>query len=311
VSSNGIIQAFRAQTLLGADAEIFQRIELLRKRLHYSTDGEVRSFDDYFTILREAVDAIPKLELQTDVVPGGENQYGLEMAQTMERIVDDCDRIMRKLAHFQGKLRDAERQVSNLKAEFVAWYILAASPILAELDGVKLAARELRALAEAEFSSLITSADISVSSMLEDIKIEFSRVASHKSAQREKHDLGKDQINASWTSVLPAYGGAIPPDLSELGKPQEEDDEDGMPEFVSRKNSAFPTQQELDKAKPGDTVVIRFTENASQIAAGVGDSGIRGTFKKTGDPQPVVAVKTDEFVPPRRKLIFDDEGDEI
>lgn len=309
MSGNGIIQAFRAHALLGADAEIFQRMELLRKRLHYSTDGEVRSFDEYFTILREAVDAVPKLELQTDVVPGGENQYGLEMAQTMEQIVDDCDRISRKLAHFQGKLRDAERQILNLKAEFVAWYILAASPILAELEGVKLAAKELRALAEAEFSSLMGGTDIRVVSMLEDIKIEFSRVASHKSAQREKHDLGKDQINASWTSVLPAYGGAIPPDLSELGKPQDEDAEEGMPEFVSRKNSAFPSQQELDRAKPGDTVVIRFTENASHIAAGAGD-GIQGTFKKTGDPKPAVAVVADSPLPPRKKLIFDDEGDD-
>jgi hypothetical protein len=306
---------------LGADAEIFQRIDTLRQRMQYNTEGERRSFDDYFEIIREAVDAIPKLELETDVVPGTENQYSLELANTMEQIVDDSDRVLRKLAHFQGRLRDAERQISNLKAEFVAWYLLAANVLIKNLEDVKLPPKDVRALAEAEFSRLMSNVDVRVMTLLEDIKIEYDRVASHKSAQREKHNLGKDQINASWTSILPSYGGAIAPEPSGYTKPQDVEDEetDEVPQFVSRKPTITAVQERLNKAKPGDTVVIRHTENVAPTLAKVKD--VEGTFKKTiiatatavrdEDGEPVIASKENLVAAmastPRKKLIFDED----
>lgn len=324
MSNNGIILAFKAEAVLGQDAEIFVRLENLRKRMEYSSEGDRRSFDDYYELLKQAVDEIPKLELETDVVPGTENQYSLEMASTMEQIVDDCDRVLRKLAHFQGRLRDAERQISNLKAEFVAWYLLSASVLIKSLEDVKLPPKDVRALAEAEFSRLVGNIDVRVTTLLDDIKIEYDRVASHKSAQKEKHNLGKDQINASWTSVLPSYGGAVAPESSQYTQPQDEEDEEDVPAFVSRKPSISAVQERLNQAKVGDTVLIRHTENVAPV--------ITGTFKKTGDPKPVTTVVQEEVrcgktmchrrecldcyspVPstPRKKLIFDeDEGDVI
>lgn len=377
MSNNGIILAFKAEAVLGADAEIFQRIELLRQRMHYSTEGDRRSFEDYFTVLRDAVDAIPKLELDTDVVPGGENQYSLELAQTMEQIVDDCDRISRKLVHFQGRLLDAERQIQNLRSEFVAWYMLAGGQLLAGLEDVKLPLKELRALADAEFSRLLGNVDVRITTLFDDLKIEFSRVSSHKSAQKEKHELGRDQINASWTSILPSYGGAVAPEASPFTKAQdeEEDMDDDAPAFVSRKPTISAVQQRLNQAKPGDSVIIRNTENVAPKIAEVkeefkllpdpdaplgvcddnpqphrqlgpfvkggeqgkctnwqvlGPSGdcnlteIKGTFKKTGDPKPVIAVAEQDpdrhynkfmaaEVPssPRRKLVFDEDDMDV
>lgn len=322
MSNNGIILAFKAEAVLGEDAEIFQRIVALRQSMTYASGGQVRSFEDYFTILREAVDGIPKLELETDVIPGTENQYSLEMATTMEQIVDDSDRVMRKLAHFQGRLRDGERTVANLKSEFVAWYMLVAGQLLAGLEDVKLPLKELRNLGEAEFSRLMGNIDVRISTMLDDLQIEFDRVSSHKSAQREKHSLGKDQVNASWTSVLPSYGGAIAPEASSRTKPQDQEEEldDEAPQFISRKPSISAMQQRLNQAKPGDTVVVRQTENvAPKIAAieDVGPSGdcnlteIKGTFAKTGDPKPITPVVTDTPVTPRKRLIFDDDDGDV
>lgn len=272
MSNNGIVQAFKAEALL-ADADILTRIASLRKNLQYSSEGEQVSFNDYLQVLRSAVDAIPKLELESDVAPGTENSYSIQLVTSMEKIVDDCDRILRKLAHFQGRLRDAERQINNAKAEFIAWYLLAAGELLAGLEEVKikLPARELRLLADAEFSRLMSNLDLKVQSILEDLKLEYERVSQHKATQKEKHNLGKDQANASWTSTLPAFGGAIPENerTDKLAKEvEEEENEDGaVPAFISRKPQIADV--------PGDAVVIRNTENmAPKIAE------IKGTFKK-------------------------------
>lgn len=303
---NGIMMAFKAEALL-KDSDILTRIENLRKHVLYSSDGQLFSFDDYLTILRDAVDAIPKLELETDVAPGTENQYSIQLVTGMEQIVDDCDRVQRKLAHFQSKLRDAERQINNLKSEFLAWYVLQASALIANLEDIKLPSKEMRALGEAEFSRLMGNLDLKIETVLEDLKLEFERVAQHKSTQKEKHNLGKDQANASWTSALPSFGNSIPEDerTDKLNQPQaiDEIDEEGVPAFVSRKpkiadvKSDLPTssdiQATLNKAKPGDTVVIRQVEDvASRI------SEIKDTPR-------IEIVETPKS--PRRRLIIDDE----
>ena len=172
MSNNGILEAFKAEALLG-DADIMDRIAKLKSGLQYSTEGDRVSFDDYLTTLRGAVDSIPKLELDIDVPPGTENQYSMQLANTMEQIVDDSERVVRRLAHFQGRLHDAERQIVNLRAEFVAWYLLAAGSLLKGLEDIKLPQRELRALADAEFSRLMGNLDVRVASLLADLKIEF------------------------------------------------------------------------------------------------------------------------------------------
>jgi hypothetical protein len=251
--SNDLMQSFRAEIVMGADAEIFSRITALRDRFQYATEGERTSFDSYFTTLRQAVDEIPQLELDTDVAPGTENQYSMQLASTMEQIVDTSDRILRKLAHFQGRLRDAMRQNDNLKAEFVVWYLIAASAIL---KSVKLPLKDSRAFAEAEFSRFMDNVDIRIISLLDDLKLEFDRVASHKAAQREKHNLGKDQANASWTSAIPSFGGAVSENRSPLTRPQDiEDEDDEVPTFITQRASVSSPPIQRDQ--------------------------IRGTFRKT------------------------------
>jgi hypothetical protein len=294
VSNNGILQAFKAEALL-ADADILVRIDNLRKSLQYSSEGQQVSFNDYLSTLRGAVDSIPKLELDTDVAPGTENTYSIQLVTSMEKIVDDCDRVLRKLAHFQGRLRDAERQINNLKAEFIAWYLLAASSLMSGLEDVKLPARELRLLADAEFSRLINNLDSKAEAVLEDVKLEFERVSQHKATQKEKHNLGKDQANASWTSTLPAFGGAITENdrTDKFAKePEEEEDDDaGVPAFISRK----PQITEVKDQPPQGT----FKKTITAIATPVQDE--KG--------KPVTASLEDLLgKTPRKRLISDEDA---
>ena len=117
--------------------------------------------------------------------------------------------------------------------------------------------------------------DLKVESVLDDLKLEFERISQHKATQKEKHNLGKDQANASWTSLLPAFGSAIPINerTDKQTRPQELDDvDDNASAFVSHRPKISDVkgdvQAQLDKAKPGDTVVIRNFENIGQKITG-------------------------------------------
>ena len=221
---SGVMSALKAEELMKG-SQLFGQIEKLRASISYNSEEGKTSFDDYFRSLSEAIDAIPKLQLEDDVAPGTETTYTIQLTQACENIVDECDRIFRRLNQFEGKLRDAERSVNNQKAEFVAWYMLAAGILLKDLES-KLPQTEIRKLAEAEFSRLMGSLDVVLTSLLDAVKIETNRVSQHKNTQKEKYNLGKDQANASWTSSLPAFGNAFTEDRGDVSAVQEMDEED-------------------------------------------------------------------------------------
>src|SRR5579863_95484 len=222
---SGVMNALRAETLLEG-SQLFDQIEKLRGNVSYNTvDGKL-AFDDYFKELVDAIDAIPKLQLEDDVAAGTETTYTIQLTQEVERIVDECDRIFRRLNQFEGKLREAERHVLNQKAEFVAWYMLAAATLLKDLEDIKLPQAKIANLAEAEFSRLMHGLDVVLATLLDAVKIETNRTSQHKASQKEKYNLGRDQANASWTSSLPAFGNAFAEDQGNVSGVQELDDED-------------------------------------------------------------------------------------
>ena len=280
---SGVMAALKAESLM-VGSTLFDRIEKLRTGISYVTEEGKTSFDDYFKTLVVAIDAIPKLQLEDDVAPGTETTYTIQLTQACEIIVDECDRLFRRLNQFEGKLRDAERQVLNQKAEFVAWYMLAAGIVLKDLES-KLPQAELRKLAEAEFSRLMHGLDVVLSSLLDAVKIETNRVAQHKATQKEKYNLGKDQANASWTSSLPAWGNAIEEDRGDVSGVQEEDE--GIPEKVAAK----------PQISIGDTLRI-ITPAPDEI---------KGTFKKVGDPMPVTVVGEVEVKKSSRQRLIEED----
>jgi hypothetical protein len=287
---SGVMNALKAEELLKG-SQLFDQIEKLRGNVSYSTADGKLAFDDYFKTLAEAIDAIPKLQLEDDVAPGTETTYTIQLTQEVERIVDECDRIFRRLNQFEGKLREAERQILNQKAEFVAWYMLAAATLLKDLEDIKLPQAEIRKLGEAEFSRLMGGLDVVLASLLDAVKIETNRAAQHKASQKEKYNLGRDQANASWTSSLPAFGNAFAEERGEVSGVQEMDED-------------VPAQV---KAKPqisiGDTLRVIKPEDAT----------IKGTFAKTGDPVPARVIGEVEIPneekpkSPRRKLIEEED----
>jgi hypothetical protein len=273
---SGVMAALKSEALLG-ESQLFEQIKKLCADLQYETADGRLAFGDYFNTLVQAIDAIPKLELEADVAPGTETTYQMELAQSAERIVDECDRIFRRLNHFSGKLRQAEDKVNNQKAEFVAWYMLAALALVKDLD-LKLPVAEVRKLGEAEFSRHMAGLDAALTYLIEAVKIEASKVAHHKSAQREKYEYGQDQANAVWTSTLPAFGGAIPEGrLDQRSAVQEPDEEDTPPSLTQ---PPFAIRDTLRILKPEEPPKV-------------GQDEIKGTFVKTGDPKPVTAIEDD------------------
>src|SRR5271163_3152263 len=266
---SGVMSALRAEELMKG-SQLFDQITKLRTDLSYRSEEGKLAFDDYFKQLVGEVDAIPKLKLEDDVASGTETTYTIQLTQATENIVDECDRLFRRLNQFEGKLKDAERQVINQKSEFVAWYMLAAGMLLKDLES-KLPQVEIRKLAEAEFSRLAGNLDMVLMSLLSAVDIETNRVSQHKATQKEKYNLGKDQANASWTSSLPALGNAFTEDRGDVSGVQELDDED-----VPAKVAVKP------QISIGDT--LRIIQPAATVE-------IKGTFAKVGDPQPVTPVE--------------------
>lgn len=281
---SGVMSALKAEELMKG-SQLFEQIGKLCADISYSTDEGKSSFDDYFNVLVKAIDAIPKLTLEDDVAPGTETTYSIQLTQAAENIVDECDRVFRRLNQFEGKLRDAERQVNNKKAEFVAWYMLAAGVLLRDLES-KLPQAEVRRLAEAEFSRVAGGIDIALESLLDAVKIETNRVAQHKATQKEKYNLGRDQANASWTSSLPALGNAFSEDRGDVTAAQDLDDEDVPAQVKSAPQ--ISVKDTLRIMAPGE---------------------IKGTFAKTGDPKPATVVSAGDEKPksPRKRLIEDEE----
>jgi hypothetical protein len=294
------MNALKAEELLKG-SQLFDQIEKLRGDISYSSGEGKLAFDDYFNELAKSIDAIPKLQLEDNVAPGTETTYTIQLTQEVERIVDECDRIFRLLKQFKGKLREAERQINNQRAEFVAWYMLAAATLLRDLEDIKLPQAEIRKLGEAEFSRLMRGLDVALTTMLEAVEIEAGRAAQHKATQKEKYNLGGDQANASWTSSLPAFGNSFTEDRGNVSGAQEMDDDD-VPAQV-KATPKISLGADKVNLNIGDTLRIIRPEDAE----------IKGAFVKHGDPMPVKMVgeieipKEEKPKSPRRRLIEEED----
>ncbi len=128
-SSNGgtVLAGFSAETLLGSDAHVIKEIIALRNDLRYTTNGTEVSLDDSFMRIQGEVDALPCIVLDLDVPPGTENEYLIRLSTAQEKVLDDCDRVLRHILEFQSKLKNAERAIKKYRADFLSWYVLAAS----------------------------------------------------------------------------------------------------------------------------------------------------------------------------------------
>jgi ribosomal protein S15P/S13E len=283
-NSNDILAGFSAEALLGDDSHAIKEIAALLHDLRYSSQGNEISLDDAFIQLQQAVDSLPSIVLDMDVPPGTENEYLIRLSTSQEKVLDDCDRVLRRILEYQSKLKNAERSIKKYKSDFMSWYILAASYVVSQ-HKVKFPPSQVKQLAEAEFSRLLDNVDVQVDNLISSVEHLTEEARQHKKIQSEKHGLGKDQANASWTSHLGNPNGIAPnraDDMAQEIEDEEEDDE--VPAFVSRSpqvgSLVYTThglaevgepgflpdkivtsnQDLLDAAKPGETVMLQFQD---------------------------------------------------
>lgn len=267
---SGAMAALKAAALLGEDSELLVKIRELKQNLQYNTDSQKFALVDVLHKIADEIDNIPKLELDNNIQPGTETTYQIQLTQVAEQIVNECDRLYQKINQFSGKLREAERQVQNLHAAFGGWYVMAVNLLFKDMDDVKLPLAEARKIADAEFSELLGGLDTALITLIEQTKQEKDRIAHYKAAQKEKYDYGIDQANATYASTLPAFGNAFTEDRGNVAGVQEPDDED---EPITRKPIIA-----------SDTLRILSPETQ-----------IKGTFVKTGDPQPARVIDYDKL----------------
>lgn len=319
-SSNdtGVLAGFAAEKLLGEDAHVIKEILALRDDLRYTTKGDEVSLDDSFLRLQRETDALPRIVLDMDVPPGTENEYLIRLSTAQEKVLDDCDRVLRRTLEFQSKLRNAERAIKKYKSDFMAWYTLSAAYVIASHE-IKFSQPQIKQLAEAEFSRLINNMDVQIDNLINSVEHLLDEVRQHKKIQSEKHALGKDQANASWTSKMANPNGIAPsraPDMAQEPDFEEEEDED-VPAFVSRRQQVdrepasaleaaarqepvivTSNQDLLDQAKEGDTVILRFTDNVAPVLDGIKDEArITGPVTLPvvlAEPEDVAAFLSDE-----------------
>jgi len=236
-SDDSILRGFSAETLLGSDAHVIKEITDLRNDLRYTTDGNQISLDDAFIRLQSEVDKLPRIVLDMDVPPGTENEYLIRLSTAQEKVLDDCDRVLRRILEYLSKLKNAERAVKKYKADFMAWYVLAASYVIAQHE-VKFPPSQVKQLGEAEFSRLLSNLDVQIDNLISSVEHLIEEARQHKKIQSEKHSLGKDQANASWTSKMTNFGGIAPSradDMAQIPDEEDEEEDDEVPAFVSRR----------------------------------------------------------------------------
>jgi len=79
------MDALKAESLL-KDSQLFVQIEKLCADLQYNTQDKQFAFDDYFKILVNDIDAVPRLQLENDVAPGTETIYTIQLTLLQNKL---------------------------------------------------------------------------------------------------------------------------------------------------------------------------------------------------------------------------------
>jgi len=249
-NSSLLLETLRAEGLL-RESYILECIGELVKGLSYASEGEAVSYEDMYARLALEADGLPKLSLDLDISPGTESRYSIQLTQGMEQVVDRCDQALRKAILFESRVKDAASRLRKVRGEFGAWYCLAATERLAQAES-RLPSLQVKQLSDSEFSRLSGGLDVAMDSLLSAVKALKAEITEHKKAQMAKYNMGKDQVDASWTSHMPVFGGSGDITTEDPGRLLEEEEEEGPPLG----------------SPPED------------------DGGIKGTFKKYGTPRP-------------------------
>lgn len=266
LTATDTLNLFTADTLLFGTF-IMNQVLALRDELSRGSDGEIISYDDMFLRIQEEVDGLQSLALELDIASGSEGAYQRQLLHALEKINDDCDRVLRKIIKLKSRLINAKSLMTNKCSQFTAFYSLAV-PAAIQASGMKhkFSMSHIKEMAESEFSRLMDNLDNAAPSMINELQILEDEVKSHKKTQAEKYQLGKDQVNAAWTSIQgnSNSGISLDDDPGKLLKSQSKfpvDEElDEIPTYVSRNSkevrvAANPSLEPRSKPDPEPRVV--------------------------------------------------------
>jgi len=275
-SNSSVLAAFKAEAML-SDSYVIERVNAIKTEMKYDSDGNVVSYEDMYGRLTDEVDSLPRLTLELDIPQGTEQQYSVQLSMAMEKIFDDCDRVLRRIIKFKSRLQDAVGRIKRLHGEFGAWYAIAVNHVMDGLS-IKVSAAQIKLLGDSEFSRLLEGLDTTVASMLTSVAVLQAEIQEHKKTQQDKYVMGRDQVNASWTSHIPQINGGTAITRDQPGRllnkaKIETENWDDVPTLISRMGGESKEQYLLDspvfdqpvvtpKLKPFEEVeeVEEFTE---------------------------------------------------
>jgi hypothetical protein len=318
-STSSLLNSLMAENLLSG-SYVLTQIQLLSDSLKYNTEGGSISYDDYYNRLEKELDEVSRIELRNDVVPGTESQYQIQLSVAMERVNTDCSKLTQHILHFRALLNNALVKSKTLSASFVAWYTLAANEVLEETKA-KLPTSAVKALADSEFSRLFSGLNMEVESLVTALNVQMEQIKEHKKSQQEKYKMGQDQANASWVGRLPEYGVTSDPAAQALVRKgmhhQEEDKEDGPPNFVSQRPILNPPPQPpaIPPYTPPEKPFIVQTENHGTVQTekhGTAVTDQSGTIVSStvesrsfvADTTTVTSTHPSIFTPPVNTIVF-------
>jgi hypothetical protein len=222
-----VLENLKAESLLEG-SQVLVRVRGMVEGLAYASAGEAVSYDDMYARLAGEVDALPRLGLELDVPPGTEGRYSIRLTMGMEQVVDGCDRVARRVGLFESRVREAAGRLKRLHGEFGAWYALAATERLYSAVNLSLSSAQVKQLADSEYARLTGDLETSMEGLLGVVRLLKAEIREHKRTQMDKYGMGKDQVNASWTSRMPSFEGGVTTD--DPGRLLEEDKDEGADE---------------------------------------------------------------------------------
>jgi hypothetical protein len=224
--STHLLERLRAETLLRGQL-ILEQVTQLKDGMTYKTDEATYSLTDFFELIRKEASKLSQVQLSSAIAPGNEQMYLVNLLTSYETVLDEVERQIVRAIFFAGKLKSLRSRVDNLSSTFVAWYLIALSDQVKDVPSLKLTSPIQKSLAESEFSRLLDGADQDLEGMLEATSILVDMLKGHKKLAAEKYNMGKDQVNASLSSMnTDGYLAKGAPAFVRKPDPIEDDDDE-------------------------------------------------------------------------------------
>ncbi len=178
---------------------ILPQIEAIQG-LYRGGDSPENGFERRFHEIQQEVGKVPHLSLDQHIVPGQESRYQLDLAISLEQVLDGNQRVLVQALAFLSRCNSLKLRIAQSKEVFTAFWTLGAQDKIQERGIKGVTNPTLKALAGHEFSCLIQDVDAEVDGITEAMELIVTSLKAQAKLAREKYDMGKDQVNSALAS---------------------------------------------------------------------------------------------------------------